>query len=350
MTDRSERLRALLEDRILILDGAMGTMIQRYRLSEADYRGERFRDWSSDLKGNNDLLVLTKPEVIREIHDQYLAAGADILETNTFNGNRLSQADYGLEDYAAEIVTAAARLARDCADRFTAQTPDRPRFVAGVLGPTSKTASISPDVNDPGARNTSFDELVEIYREATRALIAGGVDLILIETIFDTLNAKAAAFAVDQVFAEDGLVLPVMISGTITDASGRTLSGQTVEAFYNSLRHVRPLSIGLNCALGPDALRPHVEDMARIAESYTSFHPNAGLPNEMGEYDMTPEQMAGHIREWAESGFVNIVGGCCGSTPEHIRAIAAAVAGQAPRRPQPHDHRLRLSGLEAFNA
>jgi len=340
----------LLEDRILILDGAMGTMIQRYRLSEADYRGERFRDWSSDLKGNNDLLVLTKPEVIREIHDQYLAAGADILETNTFNGNRLSQADYGLEDYAAEIVTAAARLARDCADRFTAQTPDRPRFVAGVLGPTSKTASISPDVNDPGARNTSFDELVEIYREATRALIAGGVDLILIETIFDTLNAKAAAFAVDQVFAEDGLVLPVMISGTITDASGRTLSGQTVEAFYNSLRHVRPLSIGLNCALGPDALRPHVEDMARIAESYTSFHPNAGLPNEMGEYDMTPEQMAGHIREWAESGFVNIVGGCCGSTPEHIRAIAAAVAGQAPRRPQPHDHRLRLSGLEAFNA
>ena len=350
MTDRSERLRALLEDRILILDGAMGTMIQRYRLSEADYRGERFRDWSSDLKGNNDLLVLTKPEVIREIHDQYLAAGADILETNTFNGNRLSQADYGLEDYAAEIVTAAARLARDCADRFTAQTPDRPRFVAGVLGPTSKTASISPDVNDPGARNTSFDELVEIYREAARALIAGGVDLILIETIFDTLNAKAAAFAVDQVFAEDGLVLPVMISGTITDASGRTLSGQTVEAFYNSLRHVRPLSIGLNCALGPDALRPHVEDMARIAESYTSFHPNAGLPNEMGEYDMTPEQMAGHIREWAESGFVNIVGGCCGSTPEHIRAIAAAVAGQAPRRPQPHDHRLRLSGLEAFNA
>ncbi len=349
MQDRIERLRALLQERILILDGAMGTMIQRYRLSEADYRGERFKDWPSDLKGNNDLLVLTKPEVIREIHEQYLEAGADILETNTFNGNRLSQADYGLENYAAEIDTAAARLARQVADAWTARTPDKPRFVAGVLGPTSKTASISPDVNDPGARNTSFDELVTIYQEATRALIGGGVDLILIETIFDTLNAKAAAFAVDQVFEEEGLVLLVMISGTITDASGRTLSGQTVEAFYNSLRHVRPLSIGLNCALGPDALRPHVEDLARVAESYTSFHPNAGLPNEMGEYDMTPEQMADHIREWADSGFVNIVGGCCGSTPAHIRAIAAAVGSKAPRRPQPHDHRLRLSGLEAFN-
>jgi 5-methyltetrahydrofolate--homocysteine methyltransferase len=350
MQDRAERLRALLSERILILDGAMGTMVQRYKLSEADYRGERFKAWPLDLKGNNDLLVLTKPEVIREIHEQYLEAGADILETNTFNGNRLSQADYGLQDYAAEIDTAAACLARECADRFTALTPDKPRFVAGVLGPTSKTASISPDVNDPGARNTHFDELVAIYTEATRALIAGGADLILIETIFDTLNAKAAAFAVDQVFDEDGMVLPVMISGTITDASGRTLSGQTVEAFYNSLRHVRPLSIGLNCALGPDALRPHVEDMARVAESYTSFHPNAGLPNEMGEYDMTPGEMAAHIREWAESGFVNIVGGCCGSTPDHIRAIAAAVAGQSPRRPQSHDHRLRLSGLEAFNA
>jgi len=346
----SSRLAQLLHERILILDGAMGTMIQRYRLEEADYRGERFRDWPSDLKGNNDLLVLTKPEVIREIHEQYLEAGADILETNTFNGNRLSQADYGLQDYAAEIDTAAALLARDCADRYTALNPAKPRFVAGVLGPTSKTASISPEVNDPGARNTHFDELVTIYAEATRALIAGRVDAILIETIFDTLNAKAAAFAVDQVFEEDGLVLPVMISGTITDASGRTLSGQTVEAFYNSLRHVRPLSIGLNCALGPDALRPHVEDLARVAEFCTSFHPNAGLPNEMGEYDMTPEQMAAHIAEWVDSGFVNIVGGCCGSTPAHIRAIAAAVAGKPPRQPCAHDHRLRLSGLEAFNA
>jgi len=350
MPDRTETLNALLHERVLILDGAMGTMIQRHKLSEADFRGERFKDWPIDLKGNNDLLVLTKPEVIRAIHEQYLEAGADILETNTFNGNRLSQADYGLQDYTGEMVTAAARLAREAADAWSAKTPDKPRFVAGVLGPTSKTASISPDVNDPGARNTSFDELVAIYAEAARALIAGGADLILIETIFDTLNAKAAAFAVDQVFEEDGVILPVMISGTITDASGRTLSGQTVEAFYNSLRHVRPLSIGLNCALGPDALRPHVEDMARVAECYTSFHPNAGLPNEMGEYDMSPAQMAGQIREWAESGFVNIVGGCCGSTPDHIRAIAAAVAGTAPRHPLPHDHRLRLSGLEAFNA
>jgi len=350
MANRIESLRTLLGERILILDGAMGTMIQRHKLSEADYRGERFKDWPVDLKGDNDLLVLTKPEVIREIHEQYVAAGADILETNTFNGNRLSQADYGLQDYTAEMVEAAARLAREVADAWTEKTPDKPRFVAGVLGPTSKTASISPDVNDPGARNTSFDELVTVYAEATRALIAGGVDLILIETIFDTLNAKAAAFAVDQVFEESGQVLPVMISGTITDASGRTLSGQTVEAFYNSLRHVRPLSMGLNCALGPDALRPHVEDMARVAECYTSFHPNAGLPNDMGEYDMTPEEMAGHIREWADSGFVNIVGGCCGSTPAHIQAIAAAVAGKPPRRPQPPDHRLRLSGLEAFNA
>lgn len=349
MPDSRTRLTELLAHRILVLDGAMGTMIQRYKLEEADYRGERFRDWPSDLKGNNDLLVLTKPEVIREIHQQYLDAGADILETNTFNGNRLSQADYGLEEHTAEIVTAAARIARALADAQTAKTPEKPRFVAGVLGPTSKTASISPDVNDPGARNTSFDELVAVYAEATRALLAGGVDLILIETIFDTLNAKAAAFAVDQVFEEDGVRLPVMISGTITDASGRTLSGQTVEAFYNSLRHVEPLAIGLNCALGPDLLRPHVEDMARISEFHTTFHPNAGLPNEMGGYDMTPDEMAHHVEDWAESGFINIVGGCCGSTPDHIRAIAQAVADKPPRQPKPADHRMRLSGLEAFN-
>ena len=348
--DRIEQLHAALAQRILILDGAMGTMIQRQGLGEADYRGERFKDWPRDLKGNNDLLALTKPEVIRAIHSQYLEAGADIIETNTFNGNRLSQADYGLQDITAELVTAAARLAREAADDYTAREPSKPRFVAGVLGPTSKTASISPDVNDPGARNTCFDKLVEVYTEATRALIDGGVDLILIETIFDTLNAKAAAFAVDEVFEQDGVRLPVMISGTITDASGRTLSGQTVEAFYNSLRHVRPLSIGLNCALGPDALRPHVEDMARVSEFYTSFHPNAGLPNEMGEYDMGPDEMAGHIRDWADAGFVNIVGGCCGSTPEHIRAIAAGVADKPPRRQRPPDHRLHLSGLEAFNA
>jgi 5-methyltetrahydrofolate--homocysteine methyltransferase len=350
MHDRTDELIALLQQRILILDGAMGTMIQRHKLQEADYRGEQFKDWPSDLKGNNDLLVLTKPEVIRGIHAQYLEAGADIIETNTFNGNRLSQADYGLQAHTAEIVTAAARLARAVADEYTATNPSKPRFVAGVLGPTSKTASISPDVNDPGARNTSFDELVEVYAEATRALIAGEVDLILIETVFDTLNAKAAAFAVDSVFEEDAVRLPIMISGTITDASGRTLSGQTTEAFYNSLRHVKPLAIGLNCALGPDALRPHVEDMARVSEFYTTFHPNAGLPNEMGEYDMGPDEMAAHVREWAESGFVNIVGGCCGSTPEHIRAIAQALAGKPPRQPQAPDHRLRLSGLEAFNA
>ncbi len=350
MKQATETIERLLRERILILDGAMGTMIQRQGLDEADYRGARFKDWPSDLKGNNDLLVLTRPDVILRIHEQYLEAGADIIETNTFNGNRLSQADYGLQDYTAEVVTAAARLARQAADRFTAMDPSKPRFVAGVLGPTSKTASISPDVNDPGARNTSFDELVGVYAEATRALLAGDVDLILIETVFDTLNAKAAAFAVDQVFEEDGVRLPVMISGTITDASGRTLSGQTVEAFYNSLRHVRPLSIGLNCALGPDALRPHVEDMARVSEFATSFHPNAGLPNEMGEYDMTADEMAAHVREWAQSGFVNIVGGCCGSTPEHIRAIARAVADQAPRTPRSPDHRLRLSGLEAFSA
>ena len=350
MHDRTEELKTLLQQRILILDGAMGTMIQRHKLEEADYRGEQFKDWSSDLKGNNDLLVLTKPEVIRGIHAQYLNAGADIIETNTFNGNRLSQADYGLQDHTAEIVTAAARLAREVADEFTAKDPAKPRFVAGVLGPTSKTASISPDVNDPGARNTSFDELVEVYSEATRALLAGDVDLILIETVFDTLNAKAAAFAVDTVFDDDGVRLPVMISGTITDASGRTLSGQTTEAFYNSLRHVKPLAIGLNCALGPDALRPHVEDMARVSEFYTTFHPNAGLPNEMGEYDMGPDEMAGQVNEWAESGFINIIGGCCGSTPDHIRAIANAVADKPPRQPQAPDHRMHLSGLEAFNA
>ncbi|NCA70716.1 MAG: 5-methyltetrahydrofolate--homocysteine methyltransferase [Sphingobacteriia bacterium] len=349
MPDSRQQLTELLTRRILVLDGAMGTMIQGYGLTEADYRGERFKDWPTDLKGNNDLLSITKPEVIREIHDQYLAAGADILETNTFNGNRLSQSDYGLEDHAVEIVTAAARIAREVADAWTAKTPDKPRFVAGVLGPTSKTASISPDVNDPGARNTHFDELVSVYSEATRALLAADVDLILIETIFDTLNAKAAAFAVDQVFEQDGVSRPLMISGTITDASGRTLSGQTVEAFYNSLRHVQPLAIGLNCALGPDLLRPHVEDMARVAECYSTFHPNAGLPNEMGGYDMTPEQMAAHVEEWATAGFLNIVGGCCGSTPAHIRAIAVAVAGKAPRRPRLPEHRLRLSGLEAFN-
>ncbi|MBB1075821.1 homocysteine S-methyltransferase family protein [Rhodoferax sp. 4810] len=349
MTTFEHPIYALLRERILILDGAMGTMIQRHRLAENDYRGRQFQHWPRDLKGNNDLLSITRPDVITAIHTAYLDVGADIIETNTFNGNRLSQADYGLEHHTVEIVTAAAKLARAAADAYTARTPDQPRFVAGVLGPTGKTASISPDVNDPGARNVHFDELVAVYEESTHALLDAGVDLLLIETIFDTLNAKAAIFAVEHVFALTNQQVPLMLSGTITDASGRTLSGQTLEAFYNSIRHARPLSIGLNCALGPAALRPHVEELSRLSEFFTSAHPNAGLPNELGEYDLTPRDMAAQIGEWAESGFVNIVGGCCGSTPDHIRAIALTVAGYPPRRPPPPDHRLRLAGLEAFN-
>ncbi|MFZ5535890.1 MAG: methionine synthase [Pseudomonadota bacterium] len=349
---RDQRLAALhaaLRERIVILDGAMGTMIQRYKLDEAAYRGERFKDWGHDLKGNNDLLVLTQPAIIREIHQAYLEAGADILETNSFNATRIAMADYAMEELSYEINVAAARLAREAADAMTAKTPDRPRFVAGVLGPTNRTASISPDVNDPGFRNVSFDQLVEAYTESTRGLIEGGADIILIETIFDTLNAKAAVFAVEKVFDEDGLRLPVMISGTITDASGRTLSGQTTEAFYNSLRHAQPLSMGLNCALGPDLLRQYVEEMARVSEFYVSAHPNAGLPNEMGEYDLDADPMAAQIAEWADSGFLNIVGGCCGTTPEHIRAIAQAVAGKPPRVPPKPEPACRLSGLEPFN-
>ncbi len=349
---RDQRLAALhaaLRERIVILDGAMGTMIQRHKLDEAAYRGERFKDWGHDLKGNNDLLVLTQPRIIRDIHWAYLEAGADILETNSFNATPIAMADYAMEELSYEINVAAARLAREAADAMTAKTPDRPRFVAGVLGPTNRTASISPDVNDPGFRNTSFDQLVEAYTESTRGLIEGGADIILIETIFDTLNAKAAVFAVEKVFDEDGLRLPVMISGTITDASGRTLSGQTTEAFYNSLRHAQPLSMGLNCALGPDLLRQYVEEMARVSEFYVSAHPNAGLPNEMGEYDLEPAPMAAQIAEWADSGFLNIVGGCCGTTPEHIRAIAEAVAGKPPRVPPKPEPACRLSGLEPFN-
>ncbi|MDY0050509.1 MAG: homocysteine S-methyltransferase family protein, partial [Halothiobacillaceae bacterium] len=305
---RIHALHAALRERIVILDGAMGTMIQKHRLDEAAYRGAssassrrdlgqdaRFADWPHDLKGNNDLLVLTQPAIIRGIHEAYLDAGADILETNSFNATRIAMADYGMEALSYEINVAAARLAREAADAMTARTPDKPRFVAGVLGPTNRTASISPDVNDPGFRNTSFDALVEAYAESARGLIEGGADILMIETIFDTLNAKAAVFAVEKVFDEDGIRLPVMISGTITDASGRTLSGQTTEAFYNSLRHARPLSMGLNCALGPDLLRQYVEEMARISEFPVSVHPNAGLPNEMGEYDLDAEEMARQI-------------------------------------------------------
>ncbi|MGI9889497.1 methionine synthase [Vibrio chagasii] len=341
-----QKIDALLKQRILLIDGGMGTMIQDYKLEEQDYRGERFADWHSDLKGNNDLLVLTQPKLIKDIHSQYLEAGADILETNTFNATTIAMADYDMESLSEEINFAAAKLAREAADEWTAKTPGKPRFVAGVLGPTNRTCSISPDVNDPGYRNVSFDELVEAYSESTRALIKGGSDLILIETIFDTLNAKACAFAVESVFEEVGITLPVMISGTITDASGRTLSGQTTEAFYNALRHVKPISFGLNCALGPDELREYVGEMSRISESYVSAHPNAGLPNAFGEYDLSPEDMAEHVKEWAESGFLNLIGGCCGTTPEHIRQMAEAVEGIAPRQLPDLPVSCRLSGLE----
>jgi len=347
-TGRLQQLHALLEQRILVLDGAMGTMIQRHRLEEADYRGKRFADWPVNLRGMNDLLVLTRPEIIRAIHEQYLKAGADIIETNSFNATASDLARYQLSDHARELNVAAARLAREAADAH--ETAARPRFVAGVLGPNQKTASVSVDVNDPGARAISFDELVADYSLAAEGLIEGGADLLLIETIFDTLNAKAAVYACEEVFARLGRRLPLMISGTITDQAGRTLAGQTVEAFYNSLRHARPLSFGLNCALGPDLLRQHVEELDRVNEFYLSVHPNAGLPNELGGYDLDDQHMAAYIGEWADAGFLNIVGGCCGTTPDHIRAIARAVEGKAPRRPKAADHRLKLSGLEAFAA
>jgi 5-methyltetrahydrofolate--homocysteine methyltransferase len=341
-----KKLLDLLGERILFLDGAMGTMIQRYKLAEADYRGERFADWTPDLKGNNDLLTLTRAHVIREIHDAYLEAGADIIETNTFNATRVAMADYHMEALAFEINVAAARLARQAADAFTERTPGKPRFVAGVLGPTNRTASISPDVNDPGFRNIHFDALVAAYTESTRALVEGGVDLLLIETVFDTLNAKAAVYAIESFFEESGLRLPVMISGTITDASGRTLTGQVTEAFWNSLRHARPISIGLNCALGAKQLRPYVEELSRLADTHVSAHPNAGLPNEFGEYDETPAEIAAELGDWAAHGFINIVGGCCGTTPEHIRAIVDAVSEHPPRRIPEIEPRCRLAGLE----
>ncbi len=339
----------LLEERILILDGAMGTMIQRYGLEEADYRGERFADHPVEVKGNNDLLVLTRPEIIRDIHTAYLEAGADIIETNTFNATSISMADYRMESLVEEINREAARLAREAADAVTARDPARPRFVAGVLGPTGRTCSISPDVNNPGYRNITFDELVVAYGEAIHGLVEGGVHLLLVETVFDTLNAKAALFAIEEYFERHGVRLPVMISGTITDASGRTLSGQTTEAFYNSLRHVKPLSIGLNCALGAKELRQYVEELSRVCETFVSAHPNAGLPNEFGEYDESPAEMAAEIGEWAASGFLNIIGGCCGTTPDHIRAIAEAVGKHPPRSLPRIGKQCRLSGLEPLN-
>ncbi|MDG1813189.1 MAG: methionine synthase [Porticoccaceae bacterium] len=342
----SQKILDAAQQRILVLDGAMGTMIQRHTLEEEHFRGDRFADWHTDLKGNNDLLSLTQPEIICDIHRAYLEAGADIIETNTFNSTQVSQADYQMETISREINIASALLARKAADEFA--TPERPRFVAGILGPTSRTASLSPDVNDPGARNVTFDELVENYTESTHALIEGGVDLIMVETIFDTLNAKAALFAVQEVFEALDLELPIMISGTITDASGRTLSGQTPEAFWNSVRHSNPISVGLNCALGPKELRPHLLEISTVANTLVTAHPNAGLPNEFGGYDLDPENMAETVAEFASAGLLNIVGGCCGTTPEHIRAIADAVATIRPRQIPTIEPACRLSGLEPF--
>ncbi|MCB0161012.1 MAG: homocysteine S-methyltransferase family protein, partial [Caldilineaceae bacterium] len=345
MTVRTQLL-DLARRRILILDGAMGTMIQAHHLDEEDYRGARFADWPGNLQGNNDLLSLTQPQIIADIHRQFLDAGADIVETNTFNATAISQADYGMEALAYELNVAAATLARAVADEVTAATPEKPRFVAGALGPTNKTASLSPDVNDPSFRNISYDQLVTAYKEQARGLLDGGVDLLLIETIFDTLNAKAAFFAVDELFAEGARRVPIMISGTIVDQSGRTLSGQTTEAFWISMKHAKPFSIGLNCALGADQMRPYLETLATVADTLTSIYPNAGLPNEFGEYDDTPEHMARVLGGFARDGFVNIVGGCCGTTPDHIRAIAAAVAETAPRAVPTLPVRTQFSGLE----
>jgi 5-methyltetrahydrofolate--homocysteine methyltransferase len=331
-----------LRERILVIDGAMGTMIQRHKLEEKDYRGERFKDWPSDIRGNNDLLSLTQPQIIEGIHREYLEAGADIIETNTFNSQRISMADYHMEDLSYELNVASARIASKAAADYTARNPAKPRFVAGAIGPMSKTLSLSPDVNNPGFRAVSFDDVAGAYYDQVKGLVDGGVDVLLIETIFDTLNAKAAIYAIKKYFrdaqtaARNGASavpaeLPILISGTITDASGRTLSGQTLEAFYVSVMHARPLSIGLNCALGAQDMRSHIEELSQIAACYTSAYPNAGLPNAMGEYDEQPDQTAHFIEEWAANGWVNIVGGCCGTTPDHIRHIAQQVAAISPR-------------------
>ncbi|MDQ3923974.1 MAG: methionine synthase [Actinomycetota bacterium] len=346
---RISKFRALLKQRIILLDCAMGTMIQRYGLSEEDYRGERFEDHPGELKGNNDLLSITQPQIIRDIHEAVLDVGADIIETNTFSSTSIAQKDYKLENLAFELNYESARIAREVVEGFTEKTPDKPRFVAGALGPTNRTASLSPDVNNPGLRNVTFDELKEAYKKATSGLVEGGADLLLVETIFDTLNAKAAIFAIKEYLEEENLDVPVMISGTITDASGRTLSGQVTEAFWNSVRHAEPISVGLNCALGSSELRQYIEELSGIADTNVSAYPNAGLPNEFGEYDETPEHMATEIGEWAENGWLNIVGGCCGTTPEHIKAIAEAVSGHAPREVPELPPKLRLSGLEPAN-
>ncbi|HEY6978619.1 MAG TPA: homocysteine S-methyltransferase family protein [Chitinophagaceae bacterium] len=343
-----------LEERIMIIDGAMGTMIQRYKLTEEDYRGERFKNWHSDVKGNNDLLCITQPQIVEEIHKQYLEAGADIIETNTFNAQRVSLADYNMQELAFEINFTAAQIAKKAADEFTKKDPSKPRFVAGAMGPMNKTLSLSPDVNNPGFRAVTFDEVASAYYEQVKGLVEGGSDVLLVETIFDTLNAKAAIYAIKKYFrdtasskssngegfnssnisllGEQKGALPIMISGTITDASGRTLSGQTLEAFYISVKHAKPLCIGLNCALGAKEMRNHIEELSQIAECYTSAYPNAGLPNAMGEYDEQPADTAHYLEEWAREGFVNIVGGCCGTTPQHIKHIAERVKKFKPRQ------------------
>ena len=343
-------LEKVVSERILIIDGAMGTMIQQHKPTEATYRGERFKDWRQDVKGNNELLSLTQPQMIQDIHEQYFAAGADIGESNTFGAQVISQADYGMQELAYEMNVASAQLARKAADVWTKKTPDRPRFVAGAVGPTNMTASISPKVDDPSFRRITFDQLREAYKEQVRGLIDGGADIILIETVFDTLNAKAAGFATLEVFDEKDIELPVMISGTITDEAGRTLTGQTPTAFWYSMRHLRPFSIGLNCALGAEKMRPHIAELAMIADTRISAYPNAGLPNAMGEYDETAHEMACKIEPWAADGLVNIVGGCCGSTPEHIAHIAEHVKAFPPRKIPKAEPKMRLSGLEPFVA
>lgn len=355
MLDTSEQrqarrgaLKAAARDRILVLDGAMGTMLQRRKLTEADYRGDRFKGANSDLKGNHDILNITRPDVILAVHKEYLDAGADIIETNTFSGTWISQADYHLEAAVRDINEQGAKLARQAADEYTAKDPSKPRFVAGAIGPTNRTASLSPDVNRPDFRNITFDELKDAYKEQARGLVEGGADLLLVETVFDTLNAKAAVFGLYELFDELGEEWPIMLSGTITDLSGRTLSGQTTEAFWNSLRHSRPFSVGLNCAFGAQQMRPYVAELSRVADVPVSAYPNAGLPNQFGEYDEPPHATAAHLREWAEAGLVNIVGGCCGTTPDHIRAIAESVKGVKPRRVPTIPPQLRLSGLEPF--
>ena len=351
MTTRAERiarLRQVARERILVLDGSWGVMIQRRGLTEADFRGERFAEHPVMLRGDNDLLCLTRPDVISDLHDAYFEAGADFAETNTFNATAISQGDYELQGAVVDINLAAARLARESADRWSEKTPDKPRFVCGAIGPLNRTLSMSSDVNDPGARQVTYEQVYDAYAEQARALHEGGVDLFLIETVFDTLNAKAAIKAILDLQDEGYEPLPIWISGTITDRSGRTLSGQTVEAFWNSIRHARPFAVGFNCALGADLMRPHIAELARLADTLVAAYPNAGLPNAFGHYDETAEETSAALSEWARSGLVNILGGCCGTTPDHIRAVAAAVAGLAPRQVPERAPALRLSGLEPF--